>query len=98
MYSCASLPPVGTDLPHLALALCISRSNSQAVTMHDWQNWAIPALAVLLVPLFAAIWRAAERLALLEQKFEQQHIEINTHADQRKILDSRLDGQITTLN
>lgn len=65
--------------------------------MHDWQNWAIPALAVLLVPLFAAIWKASERLVLLEQRSDQQRIEINAHTDQLKTLDTRLDGQNNTL-
>ena len=65
--------------------------------MHDWQNWAVPALVVLLVPLFAAIWKAAERLALLEQRSEQHRTEINAHTEQLKMLDSRLDGQMTTL-
>jgi hypothetical protein len=65
--------------------------------MHDWQIWAVPALVVLCVPLFAAVWKAAERLSLLEQKAEQHRIEINAHTDQLKILDNRLDGQITTL-
>lgn len=65
--------------------------------MHDWQSWAVPALVVMLVPLFAAIWKAAERLSLLEQKSEQQRTEINAHSEQLKVLDARLDGQITTL-
>lgn len=65
--------------------------------MHDWQVWAVPALVVLCVPVFAAIWKAAERLSLLEQKSEQHRTEINAHTEQLKLLDSRLDGQITTL-
>jgi hypothetical protein len=65
--------------------------------MHDWQVWAVPALVVLCVPLFAAIWKAAERLSLLEQKSEQHRTELNAHTDQLKVLDNRLDGQITTL-
>lgn len=65
--------------------------------MHDWQVWAVPALVVLCVPLFAAIWKAAERLSLLEQKSEQHRTELNAHTEQLKILDNRLDGQITTL-
>jgi hypothetical protein len=65
--------------------------------MHDWQAWAVPALVVLCVPLFAAIWKAAERLSLLEQKSEQHRTELNAHTDQLKVLDNRLDGQITTL-
>ena len=65
--------------------------------MHDWQVWAVPALVVLCVPVFAAIWKAAERLSLLEQKSEQHRTEIDSHSDQLKILDTRLDGQITTL-
>jgi hypothetical protein len=65
--------------------------------MHEWQVWAVPALVVLLVPIFAATWKAAERLALLEQKTEQQRTEINNHNIRLEVLDTRLDGQITTL-
>ena len=65
--------------------------------MHEWQIWAVPALVVLCVPVFASVWKAAERLSLLEQKSEQHRTEIDGHSDQLKILDARLDGQITTL-
>ena len=65
--------------------------------MHDWQVWAIPATVVLCVPLFAAIWKAAERLSLLEQRSEQHRTEINAHSVQIGLLDGKLDVQVTTL-
>jgi len=65
--------------------------------LHDWQNWAIPALVVALVPLIAAIWRGGERLTKMEQHSEQHRTELNAHADQLKTLDSRIDGQNSTL-
>ncbi len=65
--------------------------------MHDWQNWAIPALVVALVPLIAAIWHSGERLTKIEQHSEQHRVEINEHSKKLDTLDTRLDGQITTL-
>ena len=65
--------------------------------MHDWQGWFIPALLTILIPLIGAALKAAERLTKLEQHREQHRTEINGHTDQLKILDNRLDGQITTL-
>jgi len=65
--------------------------------MHDWPSWAVPALMVLLVPIIASIWRAGERLALLEQESRQHRTEINANAVRTEVLDTKLDVQVTTL-
>lgn len=65
--------------------------------MHDWQSWAIPAVLAILLPLIGSALKAGERLTKLEQHREQHRTEINAHSDQLKVLDARLDGQITTL-
>lgn len=65
--------------------------------MHDWEAWAIPALAAVLVPLIAAIWASGKEGAVLSQKVAQQRVELDAHEKRIQALDNRLDDQARSL-